>query len=157
MNYAKLFNRTITPQSMPIPGSGQVQNHAGGFGWEVDGWTQLDRFLILGSEAGTFYVAPQPLTQANAKNVLKLIEKDGEAVVRRIVEVSVAGRAPKNDPAIFALALCASFGNDQTRTEALMALPTVCRTGTHLFAFAEIVDGLRGWGRNPVPPLPAPP
>lgn len=148
MNYAKLFNRKITPQSMPIPGSGQVQNHAGGFGWEVDGWTQLDRFLILGSEAGTFYVAPQPLTQANAKNVLKLIEKDGEAVVRRIVEVSVAGRAPKNDPAIFALALCASFGSDQTRTEALMALPTVCRTGTHLFAFAEIVDGLRGWGRG---------
>jgi len=148
MNYAKLFNRNKTAQSMPIPGSGQVQNNAGGYGWETDGWSQLDRFLILGSEAGTFYVAPQPLTQANATNVLKLIEKDGESVVRRIVEVSVLGRAPKNDPAIFALALCASFGNDRTRAEALMALPSVCRTGTHLFAFAEIVDGLRGWGRG---------
>src|SRR5262249_32705710 len=28
------------------------------------------------------------------------------------------------------------------------ALPKVCRTGTHLFAFAEAVQGLRGWGRG---------
>ncbi|AIE87264.1 TROVE domain-containing protein [Fimbriimonas ginsengisoli] len=148
MNYAKLFNRATTHQSMPIPGSGQVLNHAGGFVYEVDGWTVLDRFLILGSEAGTFYVAPQKLTQENAQNVLKLIHEDGERVVRRIVEVSVAGRAPKNDSAIFALGLCASFGNDRTRAEALLALPSVCRTGTHLFQFAAVVDGLRGWGRG---------
>lgn len=148
MNYAKLFNRAQTPQSMPIPFSGQTQNNAGGFGWEVDDWVQLDRFLILGSEAGTYYVAPRPLTRENADNTIRLIREDGPRVVNRIVEVSVSGRAPKNDPAIFALALCASFGNERTRAEALLALPSVCRTGTHLFAFAEAVDGMRGWGRG---------
>lgn len=148
MNYSKLYNLRKTPQTLAIPQSEQVRNNAGGFAWQVDGWTQLDRFLILGSEAGTYYVAPRPLTQANAQNIVKLIKTDGEAVIQRIVKVSVAGRAPKNDPAIFALALCASFGDDRTRAQALLALPSVCRTGTHLFAFAEVVDGLRGWGRG---------
>lgn len=66
----------------------------------------------------------------------------------RIAEVSFSGRAPKNDPAIFALAICASMGDDKTRAAALQALPVVCRTGTHLFQFAEAIDGLRGWGRG---------
>src|SRR5262249_37194158 len=58
------------------------------------------------------------------------------------------GRAPKNDPAIFALALAASLGNDETKQLALSAIPMVCRTGTHLFQFAETVEGFRGWGRG---------
>ena len=31
LNYAKLFNRRITPQSQPIPGSTQVPNSGGGY------------------------------------------------------------------------------------------------------------------------------
>ena len=45
INYAKLFNRRVTPQSQPIPGSAQVRNSAGGYSWEVDDWTRFDRFL----------------------------------------------------------------------------------------------------------------
>jgi 60 kDa SS-A/Ro ribonucleoprotein len=148
MKYAKLFNKKMTPQAQPIVGAGQVANSAGGYTWAVDRWMQLDRFLILGSEGGTYYVGEQKLTQDNAKNVLSAIESDGRKVVARIVEVSESGRAPKNDPAIFALALAASFGDDETRKAALEAMPRVCRTGTHLFAFAEACDGLRGWGRG---------
>ena len=53
INYAKIFNRRVTTQSRPIPGSTQVRNSAGGYSWEVDDWTRLDRFLILGAEGGT--------------------------------------------------------------------------------------------------------
>lgn len=148
MKYTKLFNTKKTPQSQPIPGSGQVPNTAGGYAWAVDPWTLLDRFLILGSEDGTFYITPQKLTLDHAENVIARIQEDGPRVVSSIVEISVAGRAAKNDPAIFALALCAAYGNDETRASALAALPQVCRTGTHLFAFAEACDGLRGWGRG---------
>lgn len=148
MNYATLFNRRKTPQTQPIPGEAQVRNNAGGYAYPVDAWTRLDRFLVLGSEAGTYYAAPPGLTAENATHVVALAKKDGEAVVRRIVSISVAGRAPKNDPAVFALALVASFGNDAARRAALDALPLVCRTGTHLFGFAAAVDGLRGWGRG---------
>ncbi len=148
MNYATLFNRRKTPQNQPIPGQTQIQNSAGGFVYEADKWTRLDRFLILGTESGTYYATPPGLTRQNANQVIALIKEDGEAVVRRIVAVSVSGRAPKNDPALFALALVASFGGDKARAEALNALPQVARTGTHLFGFAAAVDGLRGWGRG---------
>src|ERR1051326_8637121 len=50
INYAKIFNRRVTPQSQPIPGSNQVPNWAGGYSWRVDDWTRFDRFLILGAE-----------------------------------------------------------------------------------------------------------
>jgi 60 kDa SS-A/Ro ribonucleoprotein len=148
MKYPQLFNANRTPQSQPIPGRTQVQNSAGGYVWEIDAWSMLDRFLILGTESGTYYATPQALTADNASSVIGLIGVDGARVVKRTVEVSVCNIAPRNDPAIFVLALCASFGDDVTRATALEALPTVCRTGTHLFAFAATCDGLRGWGRG---------
>lgn len=61
INYAKLFNRCVTPQSQPIPGSNQVPNSGGGYAWEVNDWTRLDRFLILGAEGGTYYLAERDL------------------------------------------------------------------------------------------------
>lgn len=148
MKYSKLFNTIATPQSQPIPLSGQMPNAAGGFGWDVDRWARLDRFLILGSETGTYYIGEQKLTVENAKNVIEAIKEDGERVVARIVAISHEGRAPKNDPAIFALALAASYGDEKTRLAAFEALPKVCRTGTHLFAFTDACKGLRGWGRG---------
>ncbi len=148
MKYATLFNRRQTPQSAPVPGEAQVPNGAGGFVYALDPWARLDRFLVLGTESGTYYASPPGLTRENATHVIALLKEDGPAVVRRIVTVSLAGRAPKNDPAVFALALAASFGDDATRAAALAALPQVCRIGTHLFGFAAAVDGLRGWGRG---------
>lgn len=148
MKYSKLFSAKKTPQRAPIPGAGQVPNSAGGYAWAVDGWTQLDRFLILGSEDGTYYSGARKLSLDNAKNVIERIKEDGARVVSRIVEISMNGRAPKNDPAIFALALCSAYGNDETRAAALAVLPQVCRTGTHLFSFAAASDELRGWGRG---------
>src|SRR5450759_1635122 len=56
LNYAKLFNRRVTPQSRPIPGSTQVAHSGGGYSWQVDEWTRFDRFLILGAEGGTYNV-----------------------------------------------------------------------------------------------------
>ena len=38
------------------PGSTQVRNSNSGYSWQVDDWTRLDRFLILGAEGGTYYI-----------------------------------------------------------------------------------------------------
>jgi 60 kDa SS-A/Ro ribonucleoprotein len=73
---------------------------------------------------------------------------DGPRAVREIVAVSRDGRAPKNDPAVFALAMAAGIGDELTRRAALDALGEVCRTGTHLFQFAQFVEAFRGWGRS---------
>ncbi len=137
-----------TPQSLPIAGSAQVANSAGGYSFAVDDWTRLRRFLVLGSEGGSYYATEAALTADGAGATLRCIALDGCRVVREIVEISQAGRAPKNDAALFALALCASKGDDPTRREALAALPKVARTGTHLFHFAAFADAQRGWGRG---------
>jgi 60 kDa SS-A/Ro ribonucleoprotein len=68
--------------------------------------------------------------------------------VKRIAEISRSGRAPKNDPALFSLALCASFGNNETKKAAFEALPEVARIGTHLFHFVSYISEFRGWGRS---------
>src|SRR5687767_15524316 len=78
---------TETPQSEPIPGSTQMPNSAGGYAWAVDDWTRLMRFLILGSEGGTYYISERKLTQENAEAVARCIAEDGERTVPNIVEV----------------------------------------------------------------------
>jgi 60 kDa SS-A/Ro ribonucleoprotein len=148
MNYSKHFSTKQTPQSQPIPGSTQIANSAGGFTWAVDEWDRLDRFLILGTEGGSYYAGEKDLTVENAKAIHKLIQLDGPRVVARISEISDKGRAPKNDPAIFALALALKKGDDKTRGLAAAAVPSVCRIGTHIFQLAEAVKHLGGWGRN---------
>jgi len=137
-----------TPQHEKILGSNQVPNSAGGFAWKVGDWQRLDRFLVLGTEGGTFYIGERQLTLENAQALLRVIEADGSRVVRRIVEISDAGRAPKNDPALFALALVSAKGDPATRKAALEALPKVARTGTHLFHWLQYVKAFRGWGRG---------
>ena len=137
-----------TPQHEKVLGSDQVRNSAGGFAWKVTDWQRLDRFLVLGAEGGTFYIGERALTLENAQALLRVIEVDGARVVRRIVEISDAGRAPKNDPALFALALASAKGDPATRKAALEALQTVARTGTHLLHFVQYVESFRGWGRG---------
>lgn len=139
-----------TPQSQKIPGreSEMKQNHAGGHVFAVDKWTTLHRFLILGTEGGTYYASERDHTRDNSLNLLACIAEDGLRTVRIVSEISTGGRAPKNDPAIFALALASVKGDEATRKAALDALPVVCRIGTHLFAFAELRDKLGGWGRG---------
>ena len=138
----------VTPQAEPIPNSNQVPNSAGAYTWAVDHWTRLDRFLIFGSERGTYYIREKQLTQENAEAVRACIADDGARVVRRVVEISTSGRAPKNDAALFVLAMAAAADDAATRTAALAALPSVARTGTHLFHWLQFVNAFRGWGRG---------
>ena len=147
-HYQTRLTRLVTPQAERIPGTTQVPNSAGGYAWPVDKWVRFDRFLIFGSERGTYYIRERTLTVENAVNARECITEDGPRAVRRIVEISAAGRAPSNDPALFALAMCAGLGNDATRTMALEALPEVARTGTHLFHFLQYIRAFRGWGRG---------
>lgn len=138
-----------TPQSKAIPGreKDMARNNAGGFSFTADSWERLERFLILGSEKNTYYCTEQQLTEQNVDNLRACIAADGHRAVKMIVDISVAGRAPKNDPALYALALAASYEPDEkVRAAALAALPKVARTGTHLFQFCAFIDTMRGWG-----------
>ena len=148
MAYTKHFSTKHTPQSQPIPGKNMVQNNVGGFAFKIDCWSRLDRFLILGSEGGTYYVGEQKLTVENAQGVIECVKQDGIRAVERIAEISLAGRAPKNDPAIFALAIACTFGDATTKARAYDEIKAVCRIGTHIFQFCQCIQDLRGWSRG---------
>lgn len=143
----KMFTpRQAVPQTQPLPG--QVANNAGGHWYTLDDWGRLERFLVLGSEGGTYYVGERALTRDNALAVQRCLKADGPRVVARAVDISERGRAPRNDPALFVLAMAAAAEDEATRRTALAALPRVVRIGTHILAFAGMVEGFRGWGRG---------
>jgi 60 kDa SS-A/Ro ribonucleoprotein len=124
----------------------QERNAAGGFAFTLDDTARLRRFLVLGVDGGTYYAAPRDLARDNAAVVTRMAQEAPETLVATIVEVSQSGAAPKQNPALFALALAASY--PESSQLALAALPQVARTGTHLFLFAAYVEQFRGWGRG---------
>ena len=142
--------REMRAQGEPMKGREQemVRNSNDGYVFPVTDWVRLERFLILGAEGGSFYARERELSLENAQAVKRAIAEDGLRAVRMILKIGEAGRAPKNDPALFALAMAAAYGDERTRRAAFRALPAVARTGTHLFRFAAFADRMRGWGRG---------
>ncbi|MFC6012741.1 TROVE domain-containing protein [Nocardia lasii] len=147
MNILSRISRRTTPQSRPAD-TRQVANNAGGYVFEITPQARIRRFLTLGTESGTFYVNAKTLTADTADFLLDYAAEHTAELVREIVEISTSGRAPRANPALFALAAAASLGDVEGRRAALAALPSVARTGTHLFLFAGYVEQFRGWGRG---------
>jgi 60 kDa SS-A/Ro ribonucleoprotein len=142
----------VTPQTEAIPGreKDMKKNNAGGVVFTITPFQMLERFLILGSDQPSYYASAKKLTADNSKNIRECLALDGKKTVDTIVAISVAGRAPKNDPALFALAVCSvpEFGSAEIAQYATSQLHKVARTGTMLRQYAEYVSPMRGWGRN---------
>lgn len=149
MHYTGFGNRSkMTPQTEPIPGSQQVANSAGGFSFQIDDMQRLQRFLVLGTAGGTYYIGERKLTKENLDAVESLLKAGrGREAIEQIIAISDAGRGISNDPALFALARCCAANETEVRQYAYQALPKVARTGTHLFHFMEYVKQFRGRGR----------
>lgn len=138
---------TSTPQTEKAHVK-QTKNKAGGYTFSVSDVERVKRFLIIGTDGGTYYTNEQKLSVENAKAVLKLAQTNHPALVSAILDVSLRGAAPKQDATLFALAIAASTGSEDERRAALGILSQVARTGTHLFQFAGFVEQFRGWGRG---------
>jgi len=148
-NFANKQNAP-TPQSQPIPGREAVMtpNNAGGFGFVLDDWERLNRFLILGSEGGTYYVKEGTLTEQNAQAAIRCIKADGQRVARMAYQINVDNRAPKVDQQLFVMALILKHGDLPAKKAVEMRMPEMLRTGTHVLRFAAMLDGLGGWNRT---------
>ena len=138
------------PQSEPLD-ERQVANSAGGHSYPVDDMTRLQRFLILGSEGGSYYASERKLTLENAAAVKRCItasEDSGINAVTEIARIGASGHAPKPGPVLFALAMAASYGSDRVRQTASNFLNDVARTGSQLQMFIDYIGTMRGWGRG---------
>ncbi|MER6949192.1 TROVE domain-containing protein [Nonomuraea sp. NPDC000554] len=145
-----------TPQTRRIPGRiDQVENAAGGYVFDKDLWTKLEDFLILGTTGGTYYVSEDKLTAENAGVLFQALAADGPRVVSLLTDISTARppRAPKQRPALFALAAAYAKGDADTRQAAKAALPKVARTTDHLAQFFGYYKNLGGkaTGRGSAP------
>ncbi|AVM60890.1 TROVE domain-containing protein [Actinomyces sp. oral taxon 897] len=145
MDVLRKINTRITPQHQKAT-TKQVANSAGGYVFALDDVARLRRFLILGVDGGTYYTSAHALAVDNVKVLERLASEDPRTLVDTIVQVSTSGAAPRQNPALFALAYATSV--PQSRDAALGALPQVARTGSHLFTFARYVEQFRGWGRG---------
>lgn len=138
----------VRPVGEPVK-TGMIKNNdGGGHVFAIGDMDRAKRFLVLGSEAN-FYRSGAEMSAQNAQTLIGLASdvRTSKPLVDLIVEVSTEGRAPKVNPALFALAVAASHGDDEARAYALSKLQAVARTGTHLFLFLGYVEQFRGWGR----------
>jgi 60 kDa SS-A/Ro ribonucleoprotein len=138
-----------TPQTELARGD-QVKNNAGGFVFGVSEETRLHRFLTIGTEGGTYYVNERELTRDNASVVTSMAKASNPHLIGQAVGVSRAGRAPRNDPALFALAAASGLGDERYRAAAFDQLPEVARTGHHIISFVKYMELFRGWGPQAV-------
>jgi 60 kDa SS-A/Ro ribonucleoprotein len=123
--------------------STQVKGRAGGYVFPVGPWTRLSRFLIIGNENGGYYASARELTMENYDCILECLKLDPKRVVDTIVEISDGGRAVKNDPAVFALAVCSVHGDEKTKTYANKVMPKVARFSTAFFTWVNAVITLK--------------
>lgn len=135
-----------TPQMERTPGrTDEVQNNAGGFVFKVSDKARLERFLILGVDGGTYYVGEAKFTADAIAFLKEFIRKDERTFTDTVVDVRVNNRAAKQSPAIYAIALVLSEGQD--KAYAREAVAKMNFNSTQLFEFAEYVKAFGGWGR----------
>ncbi len=125
----------------------QVRNNQGGFTFEIDDMERAKRFLILGSEK-SYYQAGGKLSLENAETLARLAKSDRAAeLVNLIVDVSVSGRAPKQSPGLFALAVVINQTEDTAiKGYAYSKLSEVARTASTLFEFTSYLNQFQQLG-----------
>ena len=149
--YLSKHLNTPTPQSEPLPGREKemVKNRDIGYVFSVDEFTRLRRFLIIGSEGGTYYMKERKLTQENIVCVGQCLDSDPDRTLQEVISASTFSAA-RNDQSLFVLAMAASHKDENVRKKALdwSVMSKVIRQGGHLLQFVSYVNAMRGWGRG---------
>lgn len=113
----------------------------------------VTRFLFFGREDGAYFATNgSNQIDKHSASINRLIQEGkGRDVVDLIKRISIEGRAPKQGPLLYALALCARCDDKLTKNAAYRSLAEVCRLPTHLFQFIKYAEELSGetsgWGR----------
>lgn len=125
----------------------QVKNAAGGYVYEVTDRSRLERFLILGTDGGTYYAKEQELTKQNLTVIDQIIIRDPDMAIHVTRDVSASGRAYRNTPAIYVAARILCTCDEALKGHARQLVNEVCRTSTHIFELCGFIDAAGGWGQ----------
>lgn len=145
MKYRKMV---VPPTQRERADERQVVNNAGGYVYEVDKAARLRRFLVLGTEGGTFYVTQAALTRENTTFLEQYATEEPIPYFAILREANEGNITPRHSTVLFALAvLWAKTPNMEVRAAIEEGFTTFVRTATHLFEFLSYVTMFRGWSR----------
>lgn len=146
MKYDDMF---VPPTQRQRADERQVVNNAGGYVYEVGDAARLRRFLVLGTEGGTFYTTQQDLTRENATFLMDYAKREPIAYFAVLREANEGNITPRHSTTLFALAiLWANTENGEVRQAIEDGFTTFVRTATHLMEFVTYVRMFRGWSRS---------
>lgn len=102
---------SMTPQSKPLPGREKemVDNSSGGYSFKQSDKDILYRWMIIGSENGTYYTQDKIEVTKIGTAALKLVDK--KKIVEMAKDVIENGKANKLEYAIYSLAYVAYHGD----------------------------------------------
>ena len=137
--------RARIPQTIGLPG--QVANNAGGFSFPLPLEQEWMRYLIIGSksENGNFYQSGGQISTCISRCILAAVETPAtcKKFLADIIDVSVKGRAAKQEMTMLALAAMIVFSPDvECKRAALDAVQSVCRIPTHWFMLLKYIREL---------------
>jgi phosphoglycolate phosphatase-like HAD superfamily hydrolase len=137
--------RARIPQTIGLPG--QIANNAGGFSFPLPLEQEWMRYLIIGSksENGNFYQSGGQISTCISRCILSAVENPATCkhLISDIVDVSVKGRAAKQEMTMLALACVIVFTEDaECKRAGLDAIQQVCRIPTHWFMLLKYIRDL---------------
>ena len=137
--------RARVPQTIGLPG--QVANNAGGFSFPLPLEQEWMRYLIIGSksENGNYYQSGGQISTCISRCILSAVENPATCkhLISDLVDVSVKGRAAKQEMTMLALATVIVFTEDaECKRAGLDAIQQVCRIPTHWFMLLKYIRDL---------------
>lgn len=137
---AALVRNTLQPLS-----PNQVVNNSGAFVFQISDLDRFKRFLIIGTDGGTYYESEKELT-ASAVNFVKGFVAEFPQDAADAIAWG-AKNAPKRTYSLYALAALASVPVTGCAA-ASTVIQDVIGNGTDLLEFVAYADQMRGWGRG---------
>jgi hypothetical protein len=153
--------RATIPQTCKLD-IDQVLNCSGGYVWKLTTIEHVSRYLVLGGakDMGNYYKQADDVSQECALSVLKMVRSpDADQFIQLcdlLKAVSIAGRAPKQEPVLLSVAAAIVFAKNAQEKEIAFQTAKACvRIPTHLFMLAGFVRDLsmakpqnkgKGWG-----------
>jgi 60 kDa SS-A/Ro ribonucleoprotein len=137
------LQRQLTGQQQ-IERDDQVKNDASGYVFALDKWEHLRRWIMIGSEGGTYYADEHSFTHRATHALDACLAEDGLRVIEKITQWSLEGRAPKQDQIIYALAKATSHKDIKVRQAAFAAMIPILRTASFMLSFRQLLSLMAG-------------
>ena len=157
-SYANLLKGSNSSQKtgQQAPRSGHeaimIKNLAGGFTYQVSDKEYLERILILGTNSNTYYANASKLTTDAVEGIKRMINQGkGQMVVDTIKDIYESGRAPKQDPTFFALAMVTQSDVPADVKRSALEIVSKIRTFSQLYlleGMRKAIGGKKGFGRG---------